>query len=101
MTAKARVEYDVLRDGVRIFVRANNLALSFPPTDQVLVSDDTESSTQVEPLRLREDEARAVYEALAAYYGGLGADMTALRRDYDAERKRVDKFIDWQLRRIP
>lgn len=44
-------------------------------------------------LHLDEDAARAMYEALADYFGGTGHDTRALRKDYDAERARVDKFI--------
>lgn len=44
----------------------------------------------VEPtLRIGDSEARALLEALTRHYGGAD-DMRALRRDYDAERKRVD-----------
>lgn len=46
-------------------------------------------------LHLAEDDARAMYEALAAYFGGTGHDTVALRRDYDAERKRVDRLIEY------
>lgn len=40
-------------------------------------------------LRLGEDEARALLDALTRHYGGAD-DVRALRRDYDAERQRVD-----------
>lgn len=44
----------------------------------------------VEPtLQLGDDEARALLEALTSHYSGV-EDTRALRRDYDAERKRVD-----------
>ena len=39
------------------------------------------------------DNARAIYEALADYFGHAGHDIRALRKDYDAERARVDKLI--------
>lgn len=35
------------------------------------------------------DEARAILDALAVHFGGA-EDTRALRRDYDAERQRVD-----------
>lgn len=38
---------------------------------------------------LGDDEARAVLDALTRYFSGA-EDTRALRRDYDAERKRVD-----------
>lgn len=45
-------------------------------------------------LQLTEEEARAIYEALADYYGHAGHDTRALRKDYDAERARVDRLIN-------
>lgn len=46
----------------------------------------------VEPtLRIGDSEARALLEALARHYGGA-EDTRALRRDYDAERSRVDQL---------
>jgi hypothetical protein len=44
-------------------------------------------------LRLRGEEARALLEALVRHYQGT-EDTRMLRKDYDAERARVDKFID-------
>lgn len=45
-------------------------------------------------LVLRDDEARALYEALAEHYGHGTNDVRALRRDYDAERVRVDNLVE-------
>jgi hypothetical protein len=44
-------------------------------------------------LVLEEDEARALLDALTRYYNGA-EDTRALRKDYDAERARVDKLTD-------
>jgi hypothetical protein len=44
-------------------------------------------------LVLEEDEARALLDALTRYYHGA-EDTRALRKDYDAERSRVDKLTD-------
>src|ERR1041384_2185262 len=44
-------------------------------------------------LSIPEDAARALYDALAAHFDGTSG-ARQLRRDYDAERKRVDRFID-------
>jgi hypothetical protein len=46
----------------------------------------------LEPLVLDDDAARALLSALLRHYDG-GEDTRTLRRDYDAERKRVDQFI--------
>ena len=46
--------------------------------------------TDIAPtLKLGEDEARALLDALVRHYSGA-SDVQALRRDYDDERKRVD-----------
>jgi hypothetical protein len=42
-------------------------------------------------LVLEDDEARALLDALTRYYHGA-EDTRALRRDYDDERKRVDRL---------
>lgn len=48
--------------------------------------------TDIAPtLRLGEDEARALLDVLARHFGGA-EDTRALRRDYDAERTRVDQL---------
>lgn len=45
------------------------------------------------PLRIPTDAARALYDALAQHFGGT-SNSKQLRADYDAERARVDKFIN-------
>lgn len=52
----------------------------------------TERSTDL--LSIPDDEARALYEALAEHYGHGTNDTRDLRRDHDAERARVDKLTD-------
>ena len=48
--------------------------------------------TDIAPtLKLGEDEARALLDALVRHYSGA-SDVQALRRDYDDERKRVDQL---------
>jgi hypothetical protein len=44
-------------------------------------------------LVLEDDEARALLDALTRHFHGA-EDTRALRRDYDAERQRVDKMIN-------
>ena len=51
-------------------------------------------------LNLSSDLARALYESLARHFGGAAVDTTALRKDYDAERKRVDTFISHLTRGV-
>lgn len=50
--------------------------------------------TVTEPtMRIDHQSARALLDALARHYDGA-EDTRALRRDYDAERKRNDKLTD-------
>lgn len=44
-------------------------------------------------LRIPRDMAQALLDGLAQYFGGTG-DARQLRKDYDAERRRVDKAVD-------
>jgi hypothetical protein len=53
--------------------------------------DDTEPAKP--SFCLREDEARALLQSLIRHFDG-GEDTRSLRKDYDAERARVDKLID-------
>jgi hypothetical protein len=51
-----------------------------------------EPGTTSPTITIPDDVARALLDALAAHYGGTG-DTRQLRRDYDDERKRVDRLI--------
>ncbi len=44
-------------------------------------------------MRIPEDIAKALLEALAEHFGGTG-DTRTLRKDYDAERARVDRLVN-------
>lgn len=49
-------------------------------------------------LRIPDEVARPLLDALANHYGGT-SDSRTLRRDYEAERARVDKLIDAAIQR--
>jgi hypothetical protein len=71
--------------------------------EPVIRGDQSYLITQWEPitpgeetqptLRLADQEAIALMTALVAQYQGVD-DQRMLRRDYDAERGRVDKLVD-------
>lgn len=97
MTTRAFARDDIEMGGVRIaVVRETNgtrTALTWQPqTARVLIEDAAEHPEDW--LRLHEDDARAIYEALAEHFGHTGHDIRSLRRDYDTERRRVDQFIE-------
>ena len=51
------------------------------------------AGTMPPALVIPQDAARALLDALAQHFGGTG-DTRQLRKDYDAERTRVDKMIN-------
>lgn len=53
---------------------------------------DGRTEPTIEPLRLYDDEGRVLLAALLRHYEGSD-DTRALRKDYDAERARVDRLI--------
>jgi hypothetical protein len=59
--------------------------------DGTIVTNE-EGSYSTPTLTLRQDHARALLSSLLTHFEG-GEHTTRLRKDYDAERARVDKFI--------
>ena len=94
MTARAYTRFNVERLAVEIALTGENTVVTWPTP---VVERQREEALGIEApgtwLPLREDQARALYEALAEYFGHSGHDTRALRRDYDAERDRVDRLI--------
>jgi hypothetical protein len=103
LTSKAHVESDFGMDGVKIAIRNDHpearLVRLWPLN---LGSRDllVRSGEQYNPpegfdqwLRLSDEEARALYQAIGEYYGAQVSDSRLLRADYEAERRRVDQFI--------
>lgn len=62
-------------------------------TWRVQRDDAVSIETQVEPLLLRDDMGRALLAALLRHYNGAD-DARMLRKDYDAERARVDRLTE-------
>ena len=97
MTAGAHVEQDWMRNGIKIaawldrtehttkIVQWGTLSIAELPVETMAPDDAF--------LHLTDDIARALYEALSVHFGGNVVDATRLRKDYDAERARVDLFI--------
>jgi hypothetical protein len=105
MTTRAHVESDFGMDGVKIAIRheeAEARWLRMFPLDlgtrDLLIPRAAASTAPPEGhdqwLRLRDEEARAVYEALGEYFGHQVSDNRLLRADYADERRRVDKLTD-------
>lgn len=62
-----------------------------------VVRDDNAVDPAVEPLGIREDMLRVLHQGLLRHFDGAD-DARMLRKDYDAERARVDKLIDLATR---
>lgn len=96
--ARARVEYDLAMIGPRVAVVTDELVRLWAPPDYRLRSESGACIDDDAWLRFTDEEARAVYEALADYYGNATNDVRLLRQDYQAERARVDKMIGHLIR---
>lgn len=48
-------------------------------------------------IQLSRDIAEALLRILSRHFGGAASDAAQLRKDYDAERARVDKLIDFAI----
>lgn len=101
MSARAVVRDDWARGQVGIAAQRERGSvrevLQWPASLEVRTYDAADYSGREGPetdwLYIPEDLAHAIYEALADHFGHTGHDIRALRKDYDAERARVDKFI--------
>lgn len=92
--AKARAVYDPAADNVALSISPYpGSVFTWPHPELAIVENGVEAPGQA-TLRLSEDVVRALYEELGRYFGGDVVDARRLRADYDAERGRVDKFID-------
>lgn len=76
----------VFPDGSSEVVRPADLTFERTPPHAAGVTQDAS-------LTLPEDMARELLDALLRHFGG-SAETQTLRKDYDAERRRVDKLID-------
>jgi len=90
-------------NGIRVVVRGPGYVLGWATRRSIAVdeasgAEPTLPDDTVPYLQLSTDEARALYEALAEHFGHAGHDMRALRRDYEAERCRVDRLLDVLVR---
>lgn len=56
-------------------------------------ASDFTAITDLEPMRMSEDMARALMDALIKHFE-YSEDSRMLRKDYEAERARVDLLID-------
>lgn len=94
MTARARVDNGFGFHHVSVWLGRSTAEDRFDvvlPVDMIMQA--TEANAAAAPsLQLPEDMARALLDALATHFGGTSEAQT-LRKDYLAERARVDLMI--------
>lgn len=96
MTVRAYAEPNHLRNGVDLIVvddQPDATVVLRTTVERVRVDPDTVLDVD-DRLTVTEEEARALYEALAELYGHRPADGRQMRRDFEHERARADKLID-------
>ena len=98
MTTEAHIGVDYISQGITVnIIRRNgdrtDMLMDLGTVDTFPIWRTIEPATQAPPgLRIPDDVAKALLDALLDHYRG-GHDARQLRKDYDAERARVDIFI--------
>ena len=109
MTIRARIADNFLDDGIAVRVTQDHDGGYSGMPSRMVMRITPEGRATWEPydepsalpasggshltMTMPEDVARALLDALTRWYHGA-EDTRALRRDYDAERQRVDKLTD-------
>ena len=98
MTARAHVEAHFARGDLSIFLgwttSDSDTMRVVLPADFVVEEQTANTTVSAPSMRIPEDLARALLDALSQHFGG-SSDVRSLRNDYDAERRRVDKLIGY------
>lgn len=99
-TWRTTVRYDPASDALRVVVGRQNgqfveYLKSIDSTGGVVRSCELNEAPPLAEVELRITElvAKALLEALAEHFGGTG-DTRTLRKDYEAERARVDRLLE-------
>lgn len=107
MTWRAYAQHDYVVRGVAVhLIRHGHEGAGYTivvPAELTMRDVPPEASNQFHPdepsLRLTDDMARALMDALSAHYGGT-SDVRTLRADLLHERGRVDRVIDYLIRKV-
>ena len=98
MNTEAHINVDHMARGIKIIVLRRNgdeirVLKDLGGADRFPVWDFATPGTEAPAgIRIEDDVAKALLDALLDHYRG-GHDARELRKDYDAERARVDIFI--------
>jgi len=98
VSTEAHIETDFIGQGIAVNVIRRNgdridALMDLGTVDTFPIWRTIEPATMAPPgLRIPDDVAKALLDALLDHYRG-GHDARELRKDYDAERARVDIFI--------
>lgn len=91
---RAHVSHDHARFGIALTLinrRGERISLG-QPTDITFQDTDPGIYMPEPTMRIPDSLGRALLDALTAHYGGA-TDTRTLRKDYEAERARVDRLI--------
>jgi hypothetical protein len=100
MTWRAKAFEDITQDRIELhlWVPGDRTIDVAQPAELVMATEVKGQPAPRQPwVRLDDGAARALLDALTAHYGG-SSDQRQLRADYDAERRRLDKMLDWVMR---
>jgi hypothetical protein len=103
MTIRAHVVHDFFLRGIGVYIVDSideHRARVMQPEGSFWqwVEHDPATNLDLPPtFRLPEDAARALLDSLAGHFGGV-SEVQTLRKDYLAERGRVDKLTDAIIR---
>jgi hypothetical protein len=96
--AAAKDDYRTGRIYVYVASEANGHHVNWAPAEgqnHTLVATDIDPGMERDPAFILDEEvARPVYEALKRLFEPNTDNVTALRKDYNDERARVDKLIN-------
>lgn len=95
MIIRAHVQPDYPRHGIGIHLiqdlGGERYAIG-QPTEIIMAELDDQGIHHEPTLRIPDALGRSLLDALTTHYGGA-TDLRSLRKDYDAERARVDRLI--------
>jgi hypothetical protein len=99
VSTEAHIETDFVGQGIAVNVIRRNgdridVLKDLGGADRLQIWETVEPETRQAPagIRIPDDVAKALLDALLDHYRG-GHDARELRKDYNAERARVDIFI--------
>lgn len=100
MTVEAHIESDYVGEGLKVVVLRKNAGtaalIQVGSNNRLDMWKHIDDAVESPFIWITEDTGRALLEALLEHYNG-SQDTRQLRKDYDHERARVDKLINYAI----